>query len=150
MQRAIVRWADDNDVFLVHPGAGAAYLNSAATAAKMKAMGLKPGTADLLVLEPGVNGAHCLELKVPGKTLTTAQTEWHARATAKGLRCGVAHSLEEFVSLVNEHRGLPDFELCLRPLCAMSGLSCISQKVVHVKTFNRTHRLLDARRGCKR
>ena len=106
MQMAIVRWANENDVLLVHPGAGAAYLNGAATAATMKAMGLTPGTADLLVLEPGADGAHCLavELKVPGKTLTPVQTEWHARATAKGLRCGVVHSLEEFVTLLKEHR----------------------------------------------
>jgi len=40
---------------------------------------------------------------VPGKTLTTVQTEWHARATAKGVRCGVAHTLEEFVTLLKEH-----------------------------------------------
>jgi len=94
MQRAIVCWADAHDVLVVHPGAGAYYQNGPATAAKMKAMGLKPGTPDLLVLEPGFYGAHCLavELKVPGKTLTTVQAEWHARATAKGLQCGVAHS----------------------------------------------------------
>lgn len=106
MQIEIVRWADENDVLLVHPGAGAAYLNGPATAAKMKAMGLKPGTPDLLVLEQGADGAHCLavELKVPGKTLTPTQAEWHARGTAKGLRCGVAHSLEEFVALLKEHR----------------------------------------------
>jgi len=61
---AIVRWANENDVFLVHPGAGAAYLNGAATAATMKAMGLTPGTADLLVLEPGADGSHCLAVEL--------------------------------------------------------------------------------------
>ena len=90
MQIEIVRWADENDVLLVHPGAGAAYLNGPATAAKMKAMGLKPGTPDLLVLEQGADGAHCLavELKVPGKTLPRRRPSGTRAARRRGCGAG--------------------------------------------------------------
>ena len=71
----------------------------------MQAKGAEPGVPDLLILEAGADGSHGLavELKVEKNTLSDAQRAWFARAQAKGWRCEVANSVEEFVQLVQEH-----------------------------------------------
>jgi hypothetical protein len=53
------------------------------TAARLQAMGVKPGWPDLIFLSP-MGAFHGLELKRRGKTLSDEQKAFHARARARG------------------------------------------------------------------
>ena len=111
LQVSCKNWADEEDLLVVGTAGGAAYLYGGRTANAMKAKGVEPGQPDLLILEAGADGTHGLavELKIGKNDLSEAQHAWFARARGKKWRCAVVRSLEEFISLVEEHRGLaPD------------------------------------------
>lgn len=101
LQVACVAWADAQDLLVDGSPGGAAFMKGA-----HKARGCKPGRADLLVLEPGGDGAHGLavELKIGTKYgLRDSQRQWLEHAQRKGWRTGIAHSLAGFQELVREH-----------------------------------------------
>ena len=104
LQVACVAWADTQDLLVDGSPGGAAFCKGAHTA-----RGCRPGRADLLVLEPGGDGAHGLavELKIGSNSLSDKQRRWLARAEAKGWRVGVARSLCEFQQLVRDHMRSP-------------------------------------------
>ena len=103
---ACVRWARGQGLLVCGQAGGSAYLFGGRTANALKARGVEPGTPDLLVLEPGFSGMHGLavELKIDDNDLSDAQRAWFTRARAKGWRCEVVKSLQEFVALVHEHQ----------------------------------------------
>ena len=108
LQVACVRWARGQGLLVCGQAGGAAYLFGGRTrsANALKARGMEPGTLDLFVLEPGFSGMHGLavELKIGDNDLSDAQRAWFTRARAKGWRCEVVKSLQEFVALVHEHQ----------------------------------------------
>lgn len=63
------------------------------TAAKLKAMGVKPGIPDLVLIAPS-GLAHFLELKRGKAPLSAAQRDFHAHAEAQGWPVAVASSFE--------------------------------------------------------
>jgi hypothetical protein len=64
------------------------------TAAKLKAMGVKPGIPDILLLPPS-GLLHSLELKRQGEPLTGEQEEFQTYCISYGLPHVVAHSISE-------------------------------------------------------
>ena len=72
------------------------------SAAKLKAMGLRPGVADL-VFDAGGSNILYLELKVPGGRLSEVQRQFKAHAEAIGRHYAVAHSVNEALSILSGH-----------------------------------------------
>ena len=105
LQAACTQWGRGQGMLIVPQLAGARFLHGGRTWKAMQAKGAEPGVPDLLILEAGADGSHGLavELKVERNSLSDAQRAWFARARAKGWRCAVANSVEEFVELVQEH-----------------------------------------------
>jgi hypothetical protein len=68
----------------------------ARTAAKLKAMGTKPGWPDLIFVSPE-GFFHGLELKREGEKLSEEQEAFHAGARARGWRVAIADSLESAI-----------------------------------------------------
>jgi hypothetical protein len=77
--------------FLHIPNQG---MRSLAAAAQLRALGMVPGAADLLLISPqGV--AHWLELKREGGRPSAEQTAFLAAAAAGGCPCAVAYGIDE-------------------------------------------------------
>jgi hypothetical protein len=68
------------NVYWFHPANGEA--RSKATGGRLKAMGVRPGTPDLMLVINGV--AHFLELKAPGKRPSKVQQQAHSEINAAG------------------------------------------------------------------
>jgi hypothetical protein len=99
MQRAlvqIVRLSEcPNVIWHSIPNEGA---RSARFGAELKAMGLKPGVADMIFVIDGK--AHYLELKSSTGRLTDTQRLFAADCRAAQIPHGVAYSLDEAVDLL--------------------------------------------------
>ncbi len=74
-------------------------LRSARAAAKLKAMGVKPGVPDLVLISPD-GRFHALELKRRGGTLTDAQQDFQRWAAARGLPHSVAESFDDALAIL--------------------------------------------------
>lgn len=77
--------------------------------ARLKAEGLVPGVADLLLLVPrGGYGCLAIEMKRPSKKSKQRDTqiEWEKECTKAGNRYVVCRSLEEFMKAVNDYMSL--------------------------------------------
>ena len=82
-------------------------------AAWLKAEGMTPGAADLLLLlRRGAYGCLCLEAKTTSKhsRLSEEQKAWHADATKHGNKCVVFRSEEEFFKIIETYLNLKDNE----------------------------------------
>ena len=82
------------EVIWFHPPAGE--LRTVKTAALLKAMGTKPGIADLLFFPPNAPDA-ALELKAKDGSLSPAQREFRDSWIAGGRRHAVAKTFDEAV-----------------------------------------------------
>jgi hypothetical protein len=78
------------DVLWLHPANGEH--RDAITGAKLKRMGVLPGASDLLIWHRG--NAFALELKGPGRRLSEAQLEFHARFNEAGGHTAFADSID--------------------------------------------------------
>lgn len=67
------------------------------TGARLKAMGVRPGVADLCIIVPGRPAAF-LELKAPKGRLSAEQRVFRAEVEAAGCHYGVAASPEEAIA----------------------------------------------------
>lgn len=91
MQVALFRWIDANlerypelRLAFAVPNGGHRH---PATAAKMKAEGVRRGVPDVLLLHPSADGRYCggaWELKVRHNKPTLEQTSWHGRLQSVG------------------------------------------------------------------
>jgi hypothetical protein len=80
-------------LFTISP---AGFIMSAGMAMKMKAMGYRSGTPDILFLEPrSPYHGLLLEFKAPGKTLQPKQIEFIKLAEARGYLCRMCTSAKE-------------------------------------------------------
>ena len=107
-----LQWPQYRGLLFAIPNGGA---RSKATAAKLKAEGVVPGVADLILLVPktdlvNVNGsvgilprynALCVEMKTEKGRLSPEQKEWQAKVESHGYKYAVCHSLDEFIAVVN-------------------------------------------------
>jgi hypothetical protein len=75
------------------------------TAAKLKAMGVVPGSADLEFFWSADDRLRVLflELKLPGRKLSDAQVEFALRATMIGAQHFVATSIDEAIGFLGAH-----------------------------------------------
>lgn len=69
------------------------------TAAKLKAMGVMPGTPDLVFFAPD-GTFRCLELKRRGRTLSPDQKAFLANAAANGWLCAWTSDLDEALRIL--------------------------------------------------
>jgi hypothetical protein len=102
-QRLIVAWFRDRypaleDLFFAIPNGGK---RSAATAARLKAEGVKAGVPDLLLAVP-MSGRHGLwiEMKALTGSARKTQREIHAALREQGYSVGVAKGYEEAKALI--------------------------------------------------
>lgn len=87
------------------PNGGA---RSKATAGKLKAEGVVPGVADLILLVPrieegckNITHALCIEMKTPTGKQSTEQKLWQLDVEQYGYKYVVVRSFEEFVDVVD-------------------------------------------------
>ena len=73
-----------------------------ATAGKFKAMGLKPGVADIIILRPDEPDIW-IELKAFAGTLSLAQRQWRDWMKAAGRPYFVARSVKDVEAIIAEH-----------------------------------------------
>lgn len=79
------------------------------TGAKLKAEGVQPGVADLVLLKPtSYSHALFIEMKTSSGKQRITQKRWQANVSADGYRYEVVRSLEQFVNLVKEY--IRDYE----------------------------------------
>jgi len=102
IQRKVAKWLDGLGVLYFHPPNGGK--RGKAAAGIFKALGVKPGVPDLIIMEPhGETCPHCgrrdfgtgIELKAPGGYPNPNQRKWLADLKARRWITGVARSLEE-------------------------------------------------------
>jgi len=108
LQRAVFVWVRQRESFqprlrwfLHTPNGGA---RSSGEAGKLKAMGVRPGVSDVICPFPsGAWVGFACELKAPGreKSLSAEQQEFLEMARESGWLCGVATTLDQFVSLAD-------------------------------------------------
>lgn len=86
------------------------------TAAKLKAEGVTPGVADLLLLVPGFGiselkdgylakecHALCIEMKTAKGRQSPEQKEWQKKVEAAGYRYVIVRSVEQFIKEINDY-----------------------------------------------
>lgn len=88
---AYLNYALADHVFWCHAPNGGS--RNKAEAAKLKGMGVKPGTPDILLVHDGL--AHWIELKAGKGRLSKAQEVTHVRLNNAGCPIALAWSLEE-------------------------------------------------------
>lgn len=116
-----LQWPQYRGLLFAVPNGGA---RSKATAGKLKAEGVVPGVADLILLVPKntnpikeeyvtitleIDGqipeiwyhALCIEMKTAKGRQSPEQKEWQAKVEAHGYKYAVCHSLDEFMAVVN-------------------------------------------------
>ena len=71
------------------------------TAAKLKAMGLRPGWPDFILIPP-CGKLHCLELKRVGGRLSDDQMEFRAWCLGRGIPHAICHTVGEVLTVLNE------------------------------------------------
>ena len=96
---------------LFHPNneayTGGSGRNQRRGGARLKAMGVVAGVADLILLHPGAEGQHALavEMKSAQGRQSPAQREWQRAAEAVGVEYRVVRTLEDFIATVNGYLG---------------------------------------------
>ena len=95
IQKAIMRYLDlalPESYRAFHPANGGA--RSARTAAMMKALGVKAGVADIVILRPGAPAA-MIEVKAEKGSPSPAQKEWCGWAEKHGHPYAVCRSVDD-------------------------------------------------------
>ena len=113
---AMLRWCLRPDVIFRHYPAGEH--RDPRTAAKLKAMGVLPGSADLEFFYRNAAGTPCLlflELKLPGRKCSEAQMGFALAMKLLGAEYEVACSIDEAIGIIGK-RGLirSNVEVCGR------------------------------------
>lgn len=108
-----LQWPQYRGLLFAVPNGGA---RSKATAGKLKAEGVVPGVADLILLVPKSNTyiysagemtlsyhALCIEMKTAKGRQSPEQKEWQAKVEGEGYRYAVCRSLEDFIKQINDY-----------------------------------------------
>ena len=111
IQQQVVKWFAYTYPEIYKTGALFAVPNEGkrtrATASRMKAEGMFPGVADLILLLPcgGFHGA-CVEMKAKGGKLTPAQIAWGNARILSGYFVDVCFSYEQAVQTIEQYLNL--------------------------------------------
>ena len=89
---AVLRKVGDPSWRWTHPASGEK--RDPATAAKLKALGVRRGWPDLLLLSPA-GALHCLEFKATDGELSEAQQEFRLFCIRAGIRYAVIRTMDE-------------------------------------------------------
>ena len=119
LQCACVKWfayqhPELQGLLFAVPNGGA---RSKSTAGKLKAEGVVPGVADLILLVPSIldfsmrgncgtiafSGALCIEMKTARGTQMETQRKWQMRVMSHGYKYAVCRSLEEFINTIENY-----------------------------------------------
>ena len=106
IQSACIQWFDlqfpaFRNILYAIPNGGKRNIREAA---RLKKNGVRAGISDLILLRSnGVYNSLCIEMKAPGGKQTEKQKEWQRLAEHNGNKYVVCHSLDEFMSEVNEY-----------------------------------------------
>lgn len=104
------QWPEYRGLLFAVPNGGA---RSKATAGKLKAEGVVPGVADLILFVPKyrmtddvratfeIKHALCIEMKTAKGRQSPEQKVWQAKVEVQGYKYAVCHSIEEFMAVVN-------------------------------------------------
>ena len=108
-----LQWPEYRGLLFAIPNGGA---RSKATAGKLKAEGVVPGVADLILLKPHFRqGVYfsgmipldayglCIEMKTPKGRQSPEQKAWQAKVEEMGYKYAVCHSLDEFMNTINNY-----------------------------------------------
>lgn len=96
-----LQWPQYHGLLFAIPNGGA---RSKATAGKLKAEGVVPGVADLILLVPKQWAfALCIEMKTAKGRQSPEQMEWQRKVEDNNYRYVICRSLEGFMSVVNEY-----------------------------------------------
>ena len=106
-----LQWPEYSGLLFAVPNGGA---RSKATAGRLKAEGVVPGVADLILLKPhfrkGVYFSDmipfdafglCIEMKTAKGRQSPEQKEWQLNVEKYGYKYAVCRSLDEFMAVVN-------------------------------------------------
>lgn len=105
-----LQWPEYRGLLFAVPNGGA---RSKATAGKLKAEGVVPGVADLILLVPRCVKAHddegwyntihalCIEMKTAKGRQSPEQKAWQRKVEDHGYRYRVCRSFDEFMAVVN-------------------------------------------------
>lgn len=102
-----LQWPEYRGLLFAVPNGGA---RSKATAGKLKAEGVVPGVADLILLVPRIEEgcknmwhALCIEMKTPTGRQSAEQREWQAKVESKGYRYAVCRTLDDFIATIEDY-----------------------------------------------
>lgn len=104
-----LQWPQYRGLLFAIPNGGA---RSKATAGKLKAEGVVPGVADLILLVPKLMMIEmnpfiicglCIEMKTAKGRQSPEQKEWQEMVESKGYKYAVCHSLDEFMDTINNY-----------------------------------------------
>lgn len=107
-----LQWPEYRGLLFAVPNGGA---RSKATAGKLKAEGVVPGVADLILLVPRCVKAHddegwyntihalCIEMKTAKGRQSPEQKGWQEMVEAHGYKYAVCHSLDEFINIIENY-----------------------------------------------
>ena len=96
-----LQWPQYRGLLFAVPNGGA---RSKATAGKLKAEGVVPGVADLILLVPKQWAfALCIEMKTSKGRQSPEQKQWQSKVEDHNYRYVICRSLEGFMSVVNEY-----------------------------------------------
>lgn len=100
-----LQWPEYRGLLFAIPNGGA---RSKATAGKLKAEGVIPGVADLILLVPRIEEgckymwhALCIEMKTTTGRQSAEQGLWQLKVEQHGYKYAVCRSLDEFMAVVN-------------------------------------------------
>ena len=100
------QWPEYRGLLFAVPNGGA---RSKATAGKLKAEGVVPGVADLILLVPFLqecvqyfNGL-CIEMKTSKGKQSQEQKDWECKVMEQGYEYRVIRSLDEFIEVVDSY-----------------------------------------------
>lgn len=107
-QIAVADYLRLKDIMFIHvPNEGK---RSPTTARLLKAMGMKPGFPDLLILEPrGEYHGLAIELKIPGGRLSYNQKEWLADLASRRYAAVAAWGADEAIHFIEEYMKLGEY-----------------------------------------
>lgn len=106
IQQSCVRWfglqhRDLDGLLFAVPNGGR---RGKVEAGIMKAEGVYPGVADLLLLVPsGEKHGLCIEMKTSTGKQSPNQKDWERKVAAKGYEYAVCRSLDDFIALVENY-----------------------------------------------
>jgi len=98
LQRAVAYYLDIRGYIWFHPPNGG--LRNKREAAKLKAMGVKSGVPDCVILDPQI----VIELKIKGNKTTSEQKKWLETFKALGWKAYVCRSLDEVREILEESK----------------------------------------------